>query len=82
MSMKYRGRKLQHRKDLDWRLAVKATNYIVNPDQSRFIRIMWVNVNPEWHLLTPLEIATRAIAINNDTEHLALMVDNTTICLS
>lgn len=70
------------RNDLDWREAVSATTAVVNPDQSKYLRVVWVNTRPDWTKLTPLQIAVRAVAINDNFEQMVLMVDTTVICLS
>jgi hypothetical protein len=70
------------RKDLDWREAVIADTPVINPDKTRYLRILWVNTHPVWRAINPIASLARAVILDDDVDNIALMVDNSIIGLS
>lgn len=58
-----------------------VTGSLVNRSDSRYLRILWLDNNPNWKRVSPLQIVTYGMAVWYQDKP-ALMLDNSTICLS
>lgn len=58
-----------------------VTGSLVNREDPRYMRILWVDNNPDWSRVSPANTIIYGLVVSYQNQP-ALMLDNTTICLS
>lgn len=73
---------MHQRNDLNWREAVKALTPLLSPNQGHYLRITWINENPDWLTLSPEQIFIRSAILTKGIERIVLLVDSSIIGLN
>lgn len=58
-----------------------VTGSLVNRDDPRYVRILWVCDNPNWKRVSPAQTIVYGLVVNYQDKP-ALMLETSTICLS